>query len=400
MNLHFVNKYLTADSPQLINLSPIVLNHPLGHQPRPFRIQDLDNPAPNRFLHDSNNVITWINLVQLGHVESSIGDYVYHYTKSDIHIRALIFFNIEDVLLSQILEKSVLDGSLQFLYINSSALTATGAENLISLCYGHNDWFTIKVRNRMLRERFSATPNATLLLFRSAQDPASVKKRMRDLLPDSVFRRKIHGTDTHEQTMLLIEALGNPNSRDFINRRPLSDTFDLFSRIPQNAFNDARICVDGSAVLELYGLRSARDVDLLVMDSLVHNPNFGDTDLRNYRYSSSPLRARQIISDPQLHLIIRGVKFTNLVVRMMSLALEPKSDLHPVLSRKASSDFRLIASYFSDNQKFRLTWRMMIGSSFTRARLTYAFLVQRIVPGLPLGLSRLLPKIRRRLSER
>jgi hypothetical protein len=276
----------------------------------------------------------------------------------------------------------------------------TGAENLMSLCYGHNDWFTDKVRNRMLRERFSATPRTTLVVFRPTEDPAATKKRMRDLLPDSVFRRRIHGTDTHEQTMLLIEALGNPNSREFINSRPLSDTSNLFRRIPQNVFNDARICVDGSAVLELYGLRSARDVDLLVVDNLVHQPIFGDTDLRNARYFSSPLQANQIISDPQLHLIICGVKFTTLLVRLMSLALEPKTDLHPVLTRKALSDFQMIALYLSKTQKYRLTWRVMIGSSFTKLRLYNAFLVQQIVPRLPLGLSRLLPTVRRMLFDR
>lgn len=383
----------------LADLSPTIEDHPLRHTPSALLLQGADQEVVGEDILMSTQSTNCITFLQNHFTEYDLGDIVYHYCRQNTDVRALLLFNLSDSFVPQIIDYCARQEQFVTVFARQYSFTSTGAENVTSLCYGHNGWFNNSLKRRMTRERFSITPQATLIVFKSSTSPVEIKENLRNFLPGRTFSRKIHGTDTHDETMVLVEALVSPNCRDLLNQVGLSRNDRLFQRIPEHVRNETAICVDGSAVLELYGLRDARDIDLLVWDSTSKNLSLSGFDIRNDRYGLSPLSPQLVIRDPRFHLIIYGVKFTTLLCRFVTLALEPKGGLHPKLANKAMGDFQTIALHFSQTRKLTLSFRVFIGTFLTRIRQLYEFLLNRIVPRLPLGLNELLPAIRKRLHQ-
>lgn len=386
------NLFLKHDA-QCSSLVSILEKHPLGHKTRINHTQDLGSGLDVRNSEDVESTLDWMRLLQAGHSEFDVGDAALHYCLTKPKARAFLFFDLTDQIVSKIIGFCSQQERLEVIYAKSFTLSVTGAENIISLCYNRKEWYTDKIGRRMARERFSLNPKAILMVFESDLVTVELKKQLRELLPNQIFSRRIHGTDTHDETLLLVEAVANPNSLQLINRVQVSDRAPLFRRIPEQVRNNASICVDGSAVLELYGIRPARDIDLLALHSTsipldIHNINVN---------SPNPIDQDLIIRNPRFHHIIYGVKFSTLACRFMSLALEMTPDAQPRNPGKVRRDFEMTALYYGGRQRSLLKIRVLNGTIRTRIRQKYEFFVTRIVPSLPFGLDKQLPALRRKI---
>lgn len=235
-------------------------------------------------------------------------------------------------------------------------LTPTGIRRLMAASYKHNDWWQDKYFETMILERYGNSQqkySATLVLYSMGEDldPRKIKEQFRKSLRDLQFDRQIHGTDTHEETLTLSRFFLNDNALQFHNIAPLGSEnriLDLLRKSSVSSFDD--FAVDGSAVLEIFGIREAKDVDYISLRHKINIKNL-DFDFHNDFYEDSPLSVEDIILDPRNHFYVENMKFASLgtviYTKVNDLDYKSKSDLQllgdflkskpPLYSPKASA---------------------------------------------------------------
>lgn len=199
-------------------------------------------------------------------------------------------------------------------------LTEIGKRRVIQLAYDHNEWWNrSRLLEKMTSERFDGSPAHCDLIFTHESDVSSLSARkasLRKLLPSSHFERRIHGTDNHFDTVFLGEFALNPNSTSFANTAPLGSEDRIIAilkdLVPQSdlAITESSWCIDGSSVLELFGLRQANDIDFIVCNDSQAPAilrKAGTDHAEEYVHGfADPF---EIIADPRNHLIYKGLKF-------------------------------------------------------------------------------------------
>ena len=228
-------------------------------------------------------------------------------------------------------------------------LTEIGKRRIIDLMYSHNEWWSIEFLERFVSERFeSGNDNCFVIYFDSM--PVSnlqiFKETVRNELPPSEFNRKLHGTDFHEDTILLSQTTLSDNGIFFLNNSP----FGSESRISElvEVSRSAEQVMVGSAPLELFGLRSARDIDLVfdTRDFLDHESLNEIANLSGYGLS-----AESLVHDPRLFVRYKNLKFaalsTTLFYKSQRLESKDKEDT-ALIARFLQSDR---AIYFSSQVK-------------------------------------------------
>lgn len=337
---------------------------------------------------DAEPLLNWLEMEASGLSQYRIGESVFRYAMSDRSVRAFVLFSLSSAVSRSVIRNLLTTNGLKIVYASDLKLNQVGEQNLIELCYGHNSWMTQKVLRRMTRERLGVKPRAHVVFFtgweKSCLSVAELKARLRSEIPAHEFSRKLHGTDEHSDTMVLVEALTNPNTLDLINRVPISRSDPLFSRLPDTLKFNPDVCIDGSSVLELYGLRAARDVDLLVTNQRAKGKFLSvKFDSRNEKYKELPLGIPDLIESPFTTLRLFGYKFLSLRVRELLLSFEASSNSHPHLVRKARRDLRSIAYFYSGQGKIQLNLSVYLGTFFTRLRILFEFTLTKILPLLP-----------------
>lgn len=349
--------------------------------------------------------LTWKEMIAAGLSHYRVGESVFQYCASDSLTRALVSFSLSPRITGRVIRNLLANDVVKIVYATDLELTRVGAQNLIELCYGHNTWMNQEVVKRMTRERLGIRPKAHVVFFtgweKSWLSVVELKASLRALIPAHEFQRKLHGTDEHSDTMILAEALSNPNTLDLLNRVPVSRTGPLFSRLPEGLRFRSDVCIDGSSVLELYGLRAARDLDLVVSGREANNVVLPiKFDPRNNKYRELPLDIAEIIESPYATLSLFGYRFLTLRVRELLLSFEASANSHPHLVAKARRDLRSIAYFYSGNERERLRFSIYIGTLLTRLRLLFEFLLTRVLPLLPTPLVRKLRRIRKLILNR
>jgi hypothetical protein len=132
-------------------------------------------------------------------------------------------------------------------------------------------------------------------------------------------------------------------------------------------FSENDWCIDGSAVLEMFGIRQARDIDFISWSGATNNLPWDKHNAEYVKYSSSP---DEVIFDPRRHWRYAGVKFMSLaeLVGQKSLVFEDKSKRDLILV----SDF--LNGRTNQNSKSRgmnqqFGWRLRVGISRTIEQL-------------------------------
>ena len=226
-------------------------------------------------------------------------------------------------------------------------LTAIGTRRIVEVAYGHNDWWDqTELLERMTAERFHDCPSHCDVIFTLESDLNSLqnrKERLRTLLPDQKFERKLHGSDYYFDSVYLAECVLNANSLLFLNFAPIGGERRILEMLggpnpqlkPWSTEQDW--CIDGSSVLELFGLRRANDIDFLSVEGSRVPKNIQKLgNNHNEAYSRGQINPFEIINDPRNHLIYKGLKF----ISPSALLLNKFGENDP----KSVSDVQLIVS--------------------------------------------------------
>lgn len=243
---------------------------------------------------------------------------VWRYVQNKQSSRVLVFSNIS----RQVFEKSMskLRSVLvnQELYYSELALSEIAKRRLVQLCYGHQDGWTDSLAEKLVSERYVGREQKNFFVIFDAESPGQeqeIKQILRRHLSKSVgLDRQIYGSHSHLETLRLVEPLLNRNSRQFLNFSPLGSENRILENVyacgfSSNLKENQQWCIDGSATLELFGIRKARDVDYVSQNLLTA---VSGADLHNSEYLAFPTSFEEIIFDPRKHLRIQGLKFISL----------------------------------------------------------------------------------------
>lgn len=199
------------------------------------------------------------------------------------------------------------------------SLTEIGKRRLMALAYDQNDWWQEKFLETMAQERFRSGDDyayATAIFYRQddVSNPRVLKELVRTSLSKGVFERQIHGTDNHLEALYLAEVFLNVNGRDFLNSAPLGAEKNIELLVRDTGLKpDGTWAVDGSTTLAMYGIRDARDLDIVISSCSqqlsIKNRKF---DRHEAEYSKYPLDFESVIFDPRLHFQWKGVKYMSL----------------------------------------------------------------------------------------
>lgn len=358
---------------------------------------DMEKSSFANFNQSESIEAAWFDLLEQGVSRYQLGSGVLDFCTSNESSRAFVFFSLKDTQILGLVEYLLEKTGLEIVYTTNLELSNIGALNLIELCYGDKPFFNERIRETMSRERFAYSLRAFVVVYSLRQPETNfrdLKEDLRRTLPPLTFERRIHGTDEIEDTKVLVEAITNPNTLNLLNRVRVSRKDRVFSRVPDSLRNNPKVCVDGSSVMELYGLRKSRDLDFICIDSefrsVIQSMGY---DLNDRHYEWLALTQEAVIQDPHLHIKLFGLKFSSLAVRQLMLTIGPSYG-GDTLSAKKLRDLLLISQFNVGKPDGLLNLKGFVGTFITQVRLLFEFVIAKIIPRLPQKLVRVLRRFR------
>lgn len=306
--------------------------------------------------------------------------------------------------LDERLERKIVDAINDFAQIvttESVDLTKIGQRRMMELAYGHNNWWKPQFRESMVSERFSSNKGKCTAIFFIGSDLSRLtefKLSLRELLGSDYFDRQIHGTDYFFDTILIAEILLNNNGLHFINNAPIdceSRVVSLLGGPIQYEEADGLAvpwCITGSSVMELYGIREARDIDYVSINEgklLSSIKKAGDN--HKTEFLKFPITEYDLVSDPRLHFRYKGYKFMALSTLMFI-----KSTL---LDAKALKDIVSIAQFYDSGGPIYGDFDMRNRARRWRIELAIITMFLKVIAFLPVNFQNLLKKAATRLRK-
>lgn len=210
-------------------------------------------------------------------------------------------------------------------YEKEIKLTEQGGVNLLIELYKHMDWVGDASNGfpgayQKLLECFPTFDSFKVIMFQSGslEEVQKVKQKVRDI--NQIGFSSVHITDTKEEAERIAKLVFNKNGLHFLNYaepyRCLKTiekltSFRQFLHVELSC-EPADIVVDGSAVLGIYGLRDAFDIDFLsskqIDESVLHDSNF---DLHDSELKYHKLNKNQLIYNPSYYFEYLGLKFVS-----------------------------------------------------------------------------------------
>jgi hypothetical protein len=205
-------------------------------------------------------------------------------------------------------------------YKKKLSLTNKGKLNLLFQCYHHMDWVGDENSNyrglhQKLFECFPANGDVTMIIFQAEggiEQVRAVKEKVRDI--NCLGYSSVHITDTREELLRLANLLCNNNGLHYLNNAKLinnrhHEVLQSILKLSLEKRLDSRdFIIDGSWLLELYGLRNSDDLDILAAsgrDDIYKSLNF-DSRLKEIQYHKKTVN--EIIYNPDNYFYFFGVK--------------------------------------------------------------------------------------------
>lgn len=157
------------------------------------------------------------------------------------------------------------------------------------------------------------------------------KERIRSQIGKA--NHSLHMTDSRDETLRIAEIVLNENGRHFLTHRRYGrfraferDLHTLQAGVAGHPQLLEHICVVGSSVLAAYGLRDARDLDIVFSNcrpDLASNIKFESS---NAHWTQYGFDVDSLVQDPRHHFRCNGVKFVSLetVVKLKAIRRERK----------------------------------------------------------------------------
>lgn len=238
-------------------------------------------------------------------------------------------------------------------YSSSLKLSEDGVRRLIELAYSMNDWWTPSYIDKICQEKVpdgNFPTSAFLLVYEplaDVEDVRSLKLELRSKLEAlGMDGRRLHGSDTWLDTSPVLDILLSAGGRFFLNTVPYGAERGLIGRLNEErtaAGEEPKdLTIAGSAVLELHGLRKARDIDYFSLkpSPLKNEFDWGD---RNPDYPQADIWRS---CNNEASFFYRGFYFQSLqeYVRLQN---------YRVLTPKGQRDFRLASAMLSSETDSR-----------------------------------------------
>lgn len=134
-------------------------------------------------------------------------------------------------------------------------------------------------------------------------------------------KHSIHITDTIEEANRVVRMFFNENSREFmkVNRiqefasQGMYDLFNEYIRLaPKNILEREKIAIEGSAIMDLYGIRPGKDIDYIARDPKInfHGNKIEKHNSKENTYHSDSID--EILTNPKYYFYYKGYKFITL----------------------------------------------------------------------------------------
>lgn len=236
-------------------------------------------------------------------------------------------------------------------YEKKLPLSENGLYNYISQMYFGEPWISTQqdllagIKHQTQKCLGKSAVKVYLIECADIDRANALKSQIRDLY--KIGKPSVHINDTHEQTVRAVRAAFNNNCIHFMNHAiidPSSDFWKLLTTY-RKILKDAKLpsgnfCVTGSAVLQLFGLRNARDLDYIHQ-----NPShvIQGIDLINSHEQELPYyptHKHDILYNDFNHFYFNDIKFASLeIVKQLKQKRNEPKDIE---------DVRLIDSISND----------------------------------------------------
>lgn len=166
-------------------------------------------------------------------------------------------------------------------------------------------------------------------------------------------KHSIHITDTIEEANRVVRMFFNKNSRDFlkINRsqefasQSMYDLFYQYTKLaPKNFLDRDNIAIEGSAVLDLYGIRKAKDIDYISRRSEINFSNSGIEKHSKEENLYHDTSIDELLTDPRYFFYYKGYKFLTLDV----IKKYKKNRLKDKADNKDRQDIKIIDNFLKE----------------------------------------------------
>ncbi len=226
-------------------------------------------------------------------------------------------------------------------YRKDVRLTANGAHNLLSQIYFGETWLG-SVENNFsgsegkLVECFKTFDPVRVIAFQAddLDDVVDIKDKVRQIF--SVGKHSIHITDNKEEAIRVARVVFNDNAVHFLNYgqpnkyRSTHTKLSVFERfIADNKLKAEDVVLDSGAVLSLYGLREASDIDYLATDTLSIEPGTKGIECHDDELKYHDQNKDELIYNPKNYFYFNDFKFLafDQVFRMKKKRGEDNTDL-------------------------------------------------------------------------
>lgn len=336
--------------------------------------------------------------------EDVLDDMVLQYCRLDTRVRVAVLFPVARGLDDEILE--ILRACGPVVARKFVTVGHPGRANLVRLLYRGEPWLGdgIKPTPELLyhvNNRFVDGEPVKFVFFagEDARTRIEVKNRIRALF--SLGNDSAHINDTHEQTVSIAEAVLNANGVHHLNNarpaafRNFTALFETFKRwIERERLDRRRFCIDASAVLAVYGLRDANDLDYLYAGDCAPPAPDNAISCHNAEIRHYGAGLDDLVMNPHDHFYIDGVKFAALhrVREMKARRAEPKDrgDLYRIDAMGSPAGLASRA----------LRWYYTLPGQFQNARYQAVRTVARLIPEPLLPLARAVYRLPEMLRER
>jgi len=220
-------------------------------------------------------------------------------------------------------------------YSKSAGLSKKGINNLVKELYRGEEWigglFPSGFSPGGKSQRcFTDIPHPTIIILIEMKDTnklVELKEKCRAIF--NIGKHSLHISDFQEDTFRVASSLLNNNSIDFLNngtndvsentKNLLTKYFDKIKN------NNEDFCLTSSLIMEMYGLRQAKDIDYLHKDNM--EINLKDVGLHSGKWENYyHIHKDEIIYNPENHFYFNGFKFAtlNVIKKMKEKRGEPK----------------------------------------------------------------------------
>lgn len=227
-------------------------------------------------------------------------------------------------------------------YRKDIRIDGDGAVNLIRQVYRNEPWIGNHTNDfngaRNKAERCFQGPDnvRTFIVEANLEDILTLKIAIRSMY--KVGNHSVHINDTQEETCELAKIFFNKNTVHFLNnslpsgRKWFQKLFYYYKCwVFDNSAHRNALCIDGSSVLAVYGLREARDIDFLHSED-VPETGFKEISSHNHEANYYAFSIAEMISNPKMHFFVDGLKFLSLsIVRNMKIARAEEKDFEDIV---------------------------------------------------------------------